>query len=205
MNFNSMPDNTRSRLHQLLQERIEYPERESEIDTLIHQTFDHNCAILVLDLSGFSRLTIRHGIIHFLTMVHRMSAIANPIVIHHQGRVIKQEADNLFAVFSEVPMAVDAAVDILKGFAAVNTGLPDEKDLHASIGIGYGTTLLIGDSDLYGSEMNLASKLGEDLAHRNEILLTEQAFQQLADASNQSWEQLSFSISGLELISYVLR
>jgi adenylate cyclase len=181
-----MTENPRSQLHHLLQERIEHPERESEIDQIIHQTFDQVCAILVLDLSGFSRLTIRHGIIHFLAMVHRMSAIADPIVTHHKGQVIKQEADNLFAVFSEVPMAVDAAVDILKGFAAVNTGLPDEKDLHASIGIGYGTTLLIGNSDLYGSEMNLASKLGEDLARRNEILLTEQAFKQLSSTANQS-------------------
>jgi class 3 adenylate cyclase len=200
-----MADNTRDRLHQLLQERIEHPEREREIDTLIHQTFDHDCAILVLDLSGFSRLTIRHGIIHFLAMVHRMSAIADPLVTHHKGRVIKQEADNLFAVFSDVAMAVNAAVDILKGFAAVNTGLPDEKDLHASIGIGYGTTLVIGDSDLYGSEMNLASKLGEDLARQNEILLTQEAFQQLAHSSAHSWEPLSFSISGLELIAYAVR
>ncbi len=204
-----MPDNTRSRLHQLLQERIEHPEREGEIDTLIHQIFDQDCAILVLDLSGFSRLTIRHGIIHFLAMVHRMTAIAEPLVTHHKGRVIKQEADNLFAVFPQVDAAVGAAVDILKGFAAVNTGLPDEKDLHASIGIGYGTTLIIGeiigDSDLYGSEMNLASKLGEDIARQNEILLTEEAFKQLAHAPDPAWEQLNFSISGLELIAYAVK
>ncbi len=198
-----MTDNARSRLHHLLQERIEHPEREREVDQLIHQTFDQDCAILVLDLSGFSRLTIRHGIIHFLAMVHRMTAIAEPVVTHHQGRLIKQEADNLFAVFPQVNAAVDAAVDILKGFAAVNTGLPNDKDLHASIGIGYGTTLLIGDSDLYGSEMNLASKLGEDIARQNEILLTEEAFKQL-QASNQSWEQLSIPVSGLELIAYAL-
>ena len=126
------------------------------------------------------------------------------LVSHHQGRVIKQEADNLFAVFSEVTAAVNAAVDILQGFAAVNTGLPNDKDLYASIGIGYGTTLLIGNSDLYGSEMNLASKLGEDIARQNEILLTEEAFKQL-HASNQSWEKLSVPVSGLELIAYALR
>ncbi|PZV18548.1 MAG: adenylate/guanylate cyclase domain-containing protein [Leptolyngbya sp.] len=200
-----MTDSNRARLHQLLQERIEYPEREREVDTLIHQIFDQDCAILVLDLCGFSRLTIRHGIIHFLAMVHRMTAIAEPLVTHHKGRVIKQEADNLFAVFPDVTMAVNAAVDILKGFAAVNTGLPDDKDLHASIGIGYGTTLVIGDSDLYGSEMNLASKLGEDLAQQNEILLTEEAFKQLSNKSDLSLELLSFSVSGLSLVAYALR
>ncbi|MBM0742991.1 adenylate/guanylate cyclase domain-containing protein [Phormidium sp. CLA17] len=200
-----MTDSNHLRLHQLLQERIEHPEREEEVDRLIHQIFDQDCAILVLDLSGFSRLTIRHGIIHFLAMVHRMTAIADPIVTHHKGQVIKQEADNLFAVFPEVTMAVNAAIDILKGFAAVNTGLPDDKDLHASIGIGYGTTLVIGDSDLYGSEMNLASKLGEDIARQNEILLTENSYKQLSNASALTWEPLSFSISGLELVSYALR
>jgi class 3 adenylate cyclase len=204
-----MTENTRSRLKQLLQERIEHPERERELDHLIHEIFDQTCAILVLDLSGFSRLTIRHGIIHFLAMVHRMTIIADPLVTNHQGHVVKQEADNLFAVFPDVAMAVGAAVDILKGFAAVNTGLPDDKDLHASIGIGYGTTLVIGDEDLYGSEMNLASKLGEDIGRQNEILLTEEAFKQLSKDSNytssQSWEQLSFSISGLDLITYAFR
>jgi uncharacterized protein (DUF924 family) len=66
-----MPD--KAELKQLLQERNEHPERSTEIDQHIRSRFEQDCAILVLDLSGFSRLTIRHGIIHFLAIVHRMT------------------------------------------------------------------------------------------------------------------------------------
>jgi adenylate cyclase len=195
---------TRVELNRLLQERNEYPERSSTIDAQIHAFFEQDCAILVLDLSGFSRLTIRYGIIHFLAMVHRMNAIATPLIQHQQGRVVKQEADNLFAVFPTVQAAIASAADIFKGFAAVNTGLPDEQDLYAGIGIGYGKTLLVGETDLYGSEMNLACKLGEDLARRGEVLLTEAAFKQV-EAIPDHWERLNLSVSGLELIAYKLK
>ncbi len=196
--------NTRAELNRLLQERNEYPERSPAIDQQVYATFEQDCAILVLDMSGFSRLTIRYGIIHFLAMVHRMSTIATPLVNEHRGRVVKQEADNLFAVFPDPQAAIDGAVDILKAFAAVNTGLPDEQDLYAGIGIGYGKTLLVGEDDLYGSEMNLACKLGEDLARQGEVLLTAAAFSQI-QADPQDWERLNLSISGLELIAHKLK
>ena len=193
--------NTTTELHRLLQTRNEHPERIAEIDAKIHAIFAETHAILVLDMSGFSRLTIRHGITHFLAMIHRLSAIATPLVEQHQGTVVKQEADNLFAIFPEVTLAVNAAVDILKSLAVVNSGLPDAMDLHASIGIGYGEVLLVAGKDLYGNEMNLASKLGEDLARTNEILLTETAFQQL-QSTTWACEAIELSVSGLELTAY---
>nr|WP_290227415.1 adenylate/guanylate cyclase domain-containing protein [Trichocoleus desertorum] len=194
------PQNTKAELHRLLQDRNEHPEKIAEIDAQIHAIFAETHAILVLDMSGFSRLTIRHGIIHFLAMIHRLSAIATPLMEQQKGTVIKQEADNLFAVFPTVEFAVSAAVDVLKSLAAVNSGLPDAMDLYASIGIGYGEVLLVAGKDLYGNEMNLASKLGEDLARSNEILLTESAFQQLQ--STWTCEAIELSVSGLELTAY---
>ncbi|HEY9750770.1 MAG TPA: adenylate/guanylate cyclase domain-containing protein [Allocoleopsis sp.] len=195
------PQNTKAELHRLLQLRNEHPEKIAEIDAEIHTIFAETHAILVLDMSGFSRLTIRYGITHFLAMIHRLSAIATPLVKQHQGTVVKQEADNLFAIFPTVDAAVSAAVDILKSLAAVNSGLPDMMDLYASIGIGYGEVLLVAGEDLYGNEMNLASKLGEDLARSNEILLTESAFQQL-QSTPWACEAIELSVSGLELTAY---
>ncbi|MBD1867140.1 adenylate/guanylate cyclase domain-containing protein [Cyanobacteria bacterium FACHB-471] len=196
--------NTRAELDRLLQTRNEHPEKAAEIDAAIHRAFSQTHAVLVLDMSGFSRLTVRYGIIHFLAMMHRLHVIALPLINQHQGKLIKQEADNLFAVFSTVALAVEAAVDLLKTLAAVNTGLPDSLDLFASIGIGYGEVLMVEDSDMYGSEMNLASKLGEDLARSGEILLTEAAFTQIdpVDPASDRWEELEFSVSGLQLMTH---
>jgi adenylate cyclase len=193
--------NTRAELNRLLQLRNEHPEQIAEIDAQIRETFTETHAILVLDMSGFSRLTIRYGIIPFLAALQRLCAIATPIIRQHQGTVIKEEADDIFAVFPQVMLAVAAAVDILKSLATVNTGLPDHLDLYAAIGIGYGEVLMVEDRDVFGNEMNLASKLGEDLARTNEILLTEAAYKQIAK-SYYSWEELEFSISGLEVTTY---
>ena len=188
-------------MEKLLQERNEHPENMAEIDAKINAAFGQNHAILVMDMSGFSRTTVRYGIIHFLAMIHRMHVIVKPIIAECGGTVVKEEADNIFAVFPDVKSAVEAAIDSLKQTAAVNTTLPPEMDIYLCIGIGCGDVLMLEGEDMYGSEFNLASKLGEDLAERGEILLTLAAFENL-EGEKQDWERLEFSISGLELVAY---
>lgn len=199
-----MDKQTRAGLAELLQERNEHPERAAEVDQQIRDIFGETHAILVMDMSGFSRLTLAHGIIHFLSMIHRMHQIALPAVEEHGGEVIKWEADNIFAVFPEVEEAVEAAIDIMRRFSAANTMLPEEMDMHGKFGIGYGEALIIERDDLYGSEVNLASKLGEDLAQREEILLTEAAFSRV-DPKARNYEEVKMSISGLELIVHKVK
>jgi class 3 adenylate cyclase len=199
-----MKRKTQAVLSALLQERNEYPERAAAIDRRICEIFGETHAVMVMDMSGFSRLTIQYGLIHFLAMIHRMHQIALPAIEEHQGEVIKWEADNVFAIFPDVESAIEAAIDILKRFSAANTMLRDEMDLYGKFGIGYGETLIIERKDLYGSEVNLASKLGEDLAQRGEILLTEAAFGKV-DAQKRQYEQVKMSISGLELLVHRVR
>lgn len=199
-----MKKKTKVELDQLLQKRNEHPEKQAEIDQQIRETFCESHALFVLDMSGFSRMTIRYGIIHFLAMIHRMKEIVLPVLQEYDGSLVKQEADNIFAIFPDVKSALDAATDLLRRTAAVNTMLPDEKDIFLSIGIGYGEVLMIEDKDVYGSELNLTSKLGEDLARPSEILLTEAAFQQL-ETKPSNCEKVDFSISGLQLVAYQMK
>ena len=198
-----MKTNNRTYLEKLLQERNERPERMAEIDAKINATFRQVHTILVMDMSGFSRTTVRYGIIHFLAMIHRMHGIVKPIIAECGGTVIKEEADNIFAVFPNVKSAVEAAIDSLKQTAAVNTTLPPEMDIYLCIGIGCGDVLMLEGEDMYGSEFNLASKLGEDLAERGEIFLTAAAYEKLT-GDKQDWEKMELSISGLELVAYKL-
>lgn len=191
---------SKEKMARLLQERNEHPERAADVDARIRATFGETLAVLVMDMAGFSRQTIRHGIIHFLAQIHRMHALAGPSIEKNGGEVIKYEADNVFALFPDVGQAVSAALDLDHAMQAANTMLPDEYDLHGEFGIGYGDILVVED-DLYGSEVNLASKLGEDLAERGEILLTESARARVADGARQ-FDELLMSVSGLELRVY---
>jgi adenylate cyclase len=191
----------RERLEGFLSDLNQYPTRRDEIERQIREAFEHRVAILALDMVGFSRLTIEYGIIHYLAMIHQMIEGATPAVIGNGGRVIKQEADNLFAVFNTPAQALESALDIFRAFNAINSVVPTERDIFGSIGIGYGETLIIGEDDLFGSEMNLACKLGEDLAGKSEILLTSSAYAALP-VRRYVCEHLTFSISGLDLSCY---
>src|SRR5437870_2300386 len=106
-------DPARAALDRLLAERNEHPESLQRIDAEIWRRFGATVAILVLDMCGFSRLTMRHGITHFLALIHRLHGLVRPVVAAHGGRTIKTEADNLFAVFDDAPQAVAAARGIL--------------------------------------------------------------------------------------------
>ncbi|MBT9513429.1 MAG: adenylate/guanylate cyclase domain-containing protein [Acidovorax sp.] len=163
-------------LRRLLAERNQAPANAAGIDAAIEQAFVRNVAILVLDMCGFSRITQRHGIIHFLAMIHQMEQAARPAIRGNGGEVIKQEADNLFAVFTTPEQALEAALDTLRALQAMNTVLPPERILNVSAGIGFGPTLVIAHQDLFGPEMNCACKLGEDIAGANDILLTQAAY-----------------------------
>jgi class 3 adenylate cyclase len=191
----------RRELERLLAMRNEHPERLGDIDRQIHEAFAETHAVMVLDMCGFSRLTARYGIIHFLSMIHRLHGIVLPIVRAHGGTVVKTEADNVFAVFPDVPPAVATAIEIQQRLDAANVFLPEDWDLHASLGIGYGELLMIGDDDMYGNEMNIASKLGEDIAGRGEVFLSEAAH---ARAPEGKYESRQIPISAMVVTAYKL-
>lgn len=184
-------------LYKLLDIRIEHPEKTVEIDQKINKEFEQTRAIFILDMSGFSRTVQRYGIIHYLAMVHRMRRIVRPDVERNGGLIVKFEADNCFAVFEKPDQAVKAALDIQRDLEVANLMTAEESDVHVSVGIGYGPILLFCE-DMYGNELNLASKLGEDVAERGEILLTDSAKKEVKDKS-YSFKAVPLAISGVSM------
>ncbi len=193
--------NTQAILDRLLTDMIEQPERRAEITSEIEEIFGQEKAIMILDMSGFSRLTHRHGIVPFLLMIHQMRLVACPCVQEEGGLLLKAEADNLYCLFDTVADAVRASQKITRHLRTANRLLPEEHRLYVSIGIGYGRILNIEDRDLFGDEMNLACKLGEDVAKMGEILLSSAAYALLQDQNIDCREEV-ISISGLELPYY---
>jgi len=193
--------NSRQALGRLLNDMISFPERRVEIAKNIESAFGQRKAVLALDMSGFSRTTQQHGIIPFLLMIHQMQLICRPCIQEHNGTVIKGEADNLFCLFDAVADAVKASQEIITRLNAVNMILPADRQLYVAFGIGYGNILNIGNEDIFGDEMNLACKLGEDIAEKGEILLTTAARAEL-NGSNIAMREGSISISGISLNYY---
>jgi adenylate cyclase len=191
-------------LRQLLRLRNEHPERLGEIDRTIRERFTRTLAVMVLDMAGFSRLTHHYGIVHFLALIERMQAIVLPVVSDRRfgGRLLKTDADNVYAVFPDAAEAADAAHEIQRRLAQANDILPADWDLHVSIGIGHGEMLAVGPHEVYGHEMNLASKLGEDVGGPGDVLCTAAAFARLP--ARLPAEEREAVISGLLVRHYRL-
>ncbi len=60
---------------------------------------------------------------------------------------------------------------VQRRLARYNRGRPTPERFNACIGIDCGPILRLAD-DVYGAAVNIASKLGEDLAAKDEILVT---------------------------------
>lgn len=188
-------------LKSLLRAYNEEPSRRLEIAAEIDRQFRRDAALLVLDSSGFSRTTRVHGIIHFLALLERLDRAVRPLVEAAGGHILKEEADNIFALFGTAEAALSCAEAIMAALRMTNEVLPAADEMYVSIGIGFGSVLLVGDSDAFGDEMNVTCKLGEDLAQREEILLTPGAYRALGEP-NEGFEEIRFSVSGLEFVAH---
>ena len=184
-------------LEALLTQRRQDSRRANEIDADIRDRFLATRAIVVLDMVGFSRQTQEQGIIPTLQKIYALRETATPILEAHQGRVFKQDADNLYAAFATPDAALEATEHLLGELNAIN--------IHASIGIGYGEVLVVGEHNLYGNEINLASKLGEDIAGDDEILLTAAAHDALTTTADWQFTRTVQKVSDVTPTVYQLQ
>ena len=193
----------RDLLRTLLREYNEQPDQRERIVAEIDRRFRRCVAVLVVDSCGFSRTVQAKGMVYFLALMERLERLVRPIIERHGGTVLRIEADNTFASFPEAATAVACAAAILHDLDAANELLPAEDEIYVSIGVGYGSALVVSADDLYGDEMNLACKLGEDLAGNGELLITPAAHAALG-ASPWRFEELHARVSGLDLKAYRL-
>ncbi len=174
MNFSQRIKSNASeaRLQDLVTERLKPGADKDKIDKRIWDLFGEEWAVMFTDLSGFSRKVATFGIIHFLQTIYESERLLIPVIEAHDGILLKEEGDSLLVVFRNARKAVDCAAAMQKALAGYNADKADEDKVLLCVGIGYGRVLKIGDSDVFGHEVNAASKLGEDTAKAGEILVT---------------------------------
>jgi adenylate cyclase len=175
-----------------------------EIEAELWNDYGAERVVFVLDMSGFSLLTRKHGIIHYLSMVRRMQLTSEPIIKTYGGSLIKYEADNCFAVFPDTLAAVHAAIALQLAFNASNLLTSDDFDVHIACGIDRGKILIVGDEDCFGDAVNRACKLGEDIAAAGEILVTQDAIKSITSELDFELREVMVSVSGLTIPSYAI-
>jgi len=176
--------------------------KRKEMEDEIWRQYGTENTAFVLDMSGFSLLTRKYGIVHYLSMIRRMQMTVDPIITSHGGRVIKFEADNCFAVFPHPTSATKTAITIQHALAASNLLTQDDMDVHVTIGIDYGKILILNDDDMFGEPVNRACKLGEDLGKADEILITKEAMDMIPEEALIQGRLVQVSIGGMVMQAY---
>ena len=141
------------------------------LDRSIENQCVRELTIMMCDSSGFTRRTHDYGILHFLTILTQVYDLFDPIIARHKGSVISRGADNLLAVFSQPLQGVSAAIDMQKKMERFNAGKNERDQFQLCMGLHHGKILRLKDG-IFGGRVNIASKIGEDLASAEEILVT---------------------------------
>lgn len=160
------------RLEKLIAERLRPDADKKAIDRRIWRLFGETWAVLYTDLSGFSRNVAEFGIVHFLQTIYESHRLLVPVIERDNGILLKTEGDSLFVMFRHVNDAIRCAIAMQAVTREYNATRHDTEKVLVCAGIGYGEVLRIGDTDLFGAEVNAACKLGEDTAKAGEILIT---------------------------------
>lgn len=150
------------------------PANADDMDRELERRCVRELTVMMCDSSGFSRKTHDYGILQFLAVMTRCYDKLVPLVSRHGGSTISHGADNLLAVFPDPAHAADAAVAMQRWLAAHNDGKHDREQFNLCIGLHHGKIIRLSD-DIFGDKVNVAAKIGEDLADRDEILATGEA------------------------------
>jgi TolB-like protein/class 3 adenylate cyclase/Tfp pilus assembly protein PilF len=117
-------------------------------------------AIVSTDVVGYSVLMGRDdsGTLAQIR-VHRQELIDAKIA-EYGGRIVKTTGDGLLLEFPSVVDAVQCAVDVQRGMAKRNAGVPSEARIDLRVGINVGEVIIEND-DIFGDGVNVAARLQE--------------------------------------------
>jgi DNA-binding NarL/FixJ family response regulator/class 3 adenylate cyclase len=122
--------------------------------------------ILFTDLVGSASLFDTHGDDAADDLRRRHFAAIRDAAAEHDGREVKSMGDGLMVAFASAAAAVRCAVDIQRRTAVAPDGL------QVRMGMAAGEPLTDDDNDLYGTPVNVASRLC-DMASAGQILASD--------------------------------
>jgi TolB-like protein len=118
---------------------------------------------------------------------HRRELI-DPKIAEYGGRIVKTTGDGLLLEFPSVVDAVRCAVDVQRGMAERNAGVPSEQRIDFRIGINIGDIIIEGD-DIFGDGVNVAARL-EALAEPGAICVSRVVRDQVLDKLSFAFEDM---------------
>jgi class 3 adenylate cyclase/TolB-like protein len=145
-------------------------------------------AILAADVAGYSRLMGADEEGTHVRLQAHLQELVNPKIKEHRGRIVKNTGDGFLAEFASVVDAVRCAVEVQKGMANRDPGLPEERRIRFRIGVNLGD-VIAEEHDIFGDGVNVAARL-EGLAEPGGICISRVVRDQVRDRLDCTFEDV---------------
>jgi adenylate cyclase len=145
-------------------------------------------AVLAADVVGYSRLMGQDEAGTLGALKARRKDVLEPLVALHRGRIFKIMGDCVFVEFGSAVNAVQCAIELQRGMAAANSGLPEDRRIVLRIGVNLGDVMIEG-SDLYGDGVNIAARL-EAVAEPGGICISGKVHDEVRNRLSHSFDDL---------------
>ena len=145
-------------------------------------------AIVSADVVGYSLLMGRDDSATLAGLKAHRRELIDPKIAEYGGRIVKTTGDGLLLEFPSVVDAVRCAVDVQRGMAERNAGVPPEQRIEFRIGINVGDIIIDGD-DIFGDGVNVAARL-QTLAEPGGICVSRVVRDQVLDKLSFAFEDL---------------
>ena len=122
------------------------------------QAEHRTCAILAVDVVGYSRLMAADERGTYERLVRLRAAEFEPRIATHRGTVIKHTGDGSLVIFDDAPSAIACALEIQHAIAAAESGETPNRRISLRIGVNVGDVIVDG-GDIYGDAVNVAARL----------------------------------------------
>jgi adenylate cyclase len=134
-------------------------------------------AVLAADVAGYSRLMGRDEEGTLANLKSLRKSLVDPCIAAHRGRIVKTTGDGMLVEFASAVDAARCAIEIQRGMAAQNAGVPQDTRIEYRIGIHVGD-IIIDDNDIFGDGVNIAARL-EGIAEPGGVCISDDAQRQV--------------------------
>ena len=93
-------------------------------DPALHRLRRERAAVLIGDIAGYSRLIERDDLNTVVRLRQLRRHLIEPAMAQWGARIVRLAGDGLFSVFAEAAAAVDCAVAVQRGLAALEPACP---------------------------------------------------------------------------------
>ena len=145
-------------------------------------------AVLAADIAGYSLLMGRdeEGTLSQLKAFRK--TLVDPKIAMHRGRIVKTTGDGMLVEFASAVDAARCAVEVQRGVAVQNVGVPLDIRIQFRVGIHVGD-IIFDDNDIFGDGVNIAARL-EGIAEPGGICISDDAQRQIRGKLDSPFEDM---------------